>query len=140
MPEGMRFFQYLSSILEPLRLRDFHSHVRALGLPEFHPPVAVSSPLPFLAALVRHRSESVGAIYVGEKQQEFTTEDEETWSCSPPKRRWSSPTRADTGRSSGPGRDLETLVNTAPVGVLVFGARTGNPVSVNQEARGSSAT
>ena len=31
--------------------------------------------------------------------------------------------------------DLETLVNTAPVGVLVFDARTGNPVSVNREAR-----
>ena len=31
--------------------------------------------------------------------------------------------------------DLEALVNTAPVGVLVFDARTGNPVSVNQEAR-----
>ena len=31
--------------------------------------------------------------------------------------------------------DLEALVNTAPVGVLVFDARTGRPVSVNQEAR-----
>ena len=31
--------------------------------------------------------------------------------------------------------DLETLVNTAPVGVLVFDARTGDPVSVNREAR-----
>ena len=31
--------------------------------------------------------------------------------------------------------DLETLVNTTPVGVVVFDARTGNPVSVNREAR-----
>ena len=46
-PDGMLFFEYLSSIGEPLRLRDFHSYVRELGLPEFHPPMAVSSPLPF---------------------------------------------------------------------------------------------
>ena len=31
--------------------------------------------------------------------------------------------------------DLETLVNTTPVGVLVLDARTGNPVSINREAR-----
>ena len=30
---------------------------------------------------------------------------------------------------------LETLVNTTPVGVLVLDARTGNPASVNREAR-----
>ena len=78
LPDGMRFFGRLSTIQGPLRLRDFHSHVRSLGLPEFRPPMTVSSPLPFLAAPVRHRGESVGAIYVGEKEQEFTPEDEET--------------------------------------------------------------
>ena len=31
--------------------------------------------------------------------------------------------------------DLETLVDTSPVGVLVFDARTGNPVSLNREAK-----
>ena len=31
--------------------------------------------------------------------------------------------------------DLETLINTSPVGVLVFDAGTGSPVSVNREAR-----
>ena len=74
----MLFFEYLSSISEPLRLRDFHSYVRELGLPEFHPPMAVSSPLPFLATPIRHLGESVGAFYVGEKELEFTPEDEET--------------------------------------------------------------
>ena len=81
LPEGRQFFEYLeylSRIEEPLRLNDFHSHIRALGLPEFHPPIAFSSPLTFLAAPIRHRGEDVGAIYVGEKEQEFTLEDEET--------------------------------------------------------------
>ena len=78
LPDGVMFFEYLSSISEPLRLRDFHSYMRELGLPEFRPPMAVSSPLPFLAAPLRHRGEGVGAINVGEKEREFTPQDEET--------------------------------------------------------------
>ena len=31
--------------------------------------------------------------------------------------------------------DLETLVDTSPVGVVVFDARTGMPMSFNREAR-----
>ena len=41
-PEGMPFFEYLSSISEPLRLQDFHSYTRSLGLPEFRHPFPVS--------------------------------------------------------------------------------------------------
>ena len=134
-PNGMLFFEYLSSISEPLRLRDFHSYVRELGLPEFHPPMAVSSPLPFLAAPIRHLGESVGAFYVGEKELEFTPEDEETLVmfasqaalviANARRHREEQRTRAD----------LETLVNTTPVGVMVFDADTGEVRSINREAR-----
>ena len=134
-PNGMLFFEYLSSISEPLRLRDFHSYVRELGLPEFHPPMAVSSPLPFLAAPIRHLGESVGAFYVGEKELEFTPEDEETLVMfasqaalvivNARRHREEQRTRAD----------LETLVNTTPVGVMVFDAGTGEVRSINREAR-----
>ena len=134
-PNGMLFFEYLSSISEPLRLRDFHSYVRELGLPEFHPPMAVSSPLPFLAAPIRHLGESVGAFYVGEKGVEFTPEDEETLVmfasqaalviANARRHREEQRTRAD----------LETLVNTTPVGVMVFDAGTGEVRSINREAR-----
>ena len=134
-PNGMLFFEYLSSINEPLRLWDFHSYVRELGLPEFLPPMAVSSPLPFLAAPLRHLGESVGAFYVGEKELEFTPEDEETLVmfasqaalviANARKHREEQRTRAD----------LETLVNTTPVGVLVLDAGTGEVRSINREAR-----
>ena len=67
-PDGMAFFEYLSKIDGPLRLRDFHSHTRELGLPDFRPPFAVSGVLPFLAAPIRHLGERVGAFYVGEKE------------------------------------------------------------------------
>ena len=135
LPEGMMFFQYLSNIQEPLRLRDFHSYIRELGLPEFLPPMAVSSPLPFLAAPIRHLGESVGAFYVGEKELEFTPEDEETLVMFASQaalvianaRRHREEQRTRT--------DLETLVNTTPVGVLVLDAGTGEVRSINREAR-----
>ncbi len=127
LPEGMAFFEYLSNIREPLRLRDFHSYTRSLGLPEFRPP--------FPAAPIRHRDEAIGAIYVGENEQEFTAEDEEILVMFASQsvlvianaRRHREEQRARA--------DLDALVNTAPVGVLVFDARTGNPMSVNREAR-----
>ena len=135
LPEGMMFFQYLSNIQEPLRLRDFHSHIRSLGLPEFQPPMAVSTPLPFLAAPIRHLGESVGAFYVGEKDVEFTPEDEETLVMFASQ---AALVIANARRHQDEQRaraDMETLVNTTPVGVLVFDAKTGGVTSVNREAR-----
>ena len=135
LPEGMMFFQYLSRITEPLRLRDFHSHICSLGLPEFQPPMAVSTPLPFLAAPIRHLGESVGAFYVGEKDVEFTPEDEETLVMFASQ---AALVIANARRHRDEQRaraDLETLVNTTPVGVLVFDAKTGGVTSVNREAR-----
>ena len=135
LPERMMFFQYLSNIQEPLRLRDFHSHIRSLGLPEFQPPMAVSTPLPFLAAPIRHLGESVGAFYVGEKDVEFTPEDEETLVMFASQ---AALVIANVRRHRDEQRaraDLETLIDTSPVGVLVFDAKTGGVTSVNREAR-----
>ena len=135
LPEGMMFFQYLSNIQEPLRLRDFHSHIRSLSLPEFQPPMAVSTPLPFLAAPIRHLGESVGAFYVGEKDVEFTPEDEETLVMFASQ---AALVIANARRHRDEQRaraDLETLIDTSPVGVLVFDAKTGGVTSVNREAR-----
>ena len=135
LPNGMLFFEQLSRISEPLRLRDFHGYIRELGLPEFRPPMAVSSPLPFLAAPLRHRGEGVGGIYVGEKELEFTQEDEETLVMFATQ---AALVIANARRHRDEQRaraDLETLVNTTPVGVLVLDARTGGLASVNREAR-----
>ena len=134
-PNGMLFFEQLSSIGEPLRLRDFHGYVRALGLPEFQPPMAVSSPLPFLAAPLRHRGEGVGCIYVGEKEIEFTAGDEETlvmFASHAALVIANARRHRDEQRARA---DLETLVNTTPVGVLVLDASTGGVRSINREAR-----
>ena len=135
LPEGMMFFEYLSRITEPLRLRDFHSHIQSLGLPEFRPPMAVSPVLTFLAAPIRRLGECVGAFYVGEKEVEFTPEDEETLVMFASQ---AALVIANARRHRDEQRaraDLETLIDTSPVGVLVFDAKTGGVTSVNREAR-----
>ena len=135
LPEGMMFFEYLSRITEPLRLRDFHSYIRSRGLPEFRPPMAISPVLTFLVAPIRHLGESVGAFYVGEKDVEFTTEDEETLVMFASQ---AALVIANARRHRDEQRaraDLETLIDTSPVGVLVFDAKTGGVTSVNREAR-----
>ena len=134
LPEGLRFFERLSNLPGPLRTADFASHMRSLGLPEFRPPVPVSS---FLAAPIRHRGEGVGNIYVAKSAPgtEFTPEDEETLVMFASQaalvianaRRHRQEQRARAG--------LETLIDTSPVGVVVFDAQTGVPVSINLETR-----
>ena len=136
LPGGMRLFEYLGSAREPLRLQDLLGHVRSLGLPEFRPPLAVGPVVPFMAAPVIHRGELAGHLYVAEKEggREFTPEDEETLVMFASQaalvianaRRHREEQRARAG--------LETLIDTSPVGVAVFDARTGAPVSFNREA------
>ena len=137
VPNGMRFVEYFSGILAPIRLRDLFGHFRAQGLPEFRPPMKVSDPLTLLVAPIHHRDERVGNIFVAERGPdcEFTTEDEETLVMFASQaalvianaRRYREEQRAKT--------DLETLINTSPVGVVVFDARAGVPVSFNREAK-----
>ena len=132
MPEGPEFFKYLSNISGPLRIRDFASYTRSLGLPEFHPPLGVSA---FLAASIRHQGEAVGNIYLAKRAPEFTDEDEEILVMFASQ---AALVIANARRHRDEQRaraDLETLVNTSPVGVAVFNARTGSPISFNQESR-----
>ena len=135
LPGGPEFFAYLSNLPEPLRLSDFSAHTTALGLPEIGPPLGpVGS---FLGAPIRHRGQHVGNFYLSGKEggAEFTDEDKETLAMFASHaataianaRRLQSEQRAK--------KDLETLIDTSPVGVVVFDARTGSPVSLNMEGR-----
>ena len=137
MPERWRLYEYLGSISRPLRLPDLLGHIRSAGLPEFPPPLAAGPVVSFLAAPVLRRGERVGNIYLAGKEhgEEFTLEDEKTLVMFASQaamvvsnaRRYRDERRART--------DLETLIDTSPVGVVVFDARTGAPVSFNREAR-----
>ena len=133
MPERHQLFGYLSRLPSPMRVDDFQTHTRSLGMPEF-------SPLPvraFLGAPIRYRGASMGHIYLAKPDgaPEFTQEDEETLAMFASQaalaienaRRYRDEQRARN--------DLEALVNLSPMGVLVFDARTGDLLLVNEEAR-----
>ncbi len=132
LPKGLGLLKYLNEIEEPLRLADIASHPRSVGFPKGHPPMKT-----FLGTPVLHLGERLGNIYLTEKEggREFTLEDEETLIMFASQagmaivnaRRYSDEHRARA--------DLEALVNISPVGVLVFNAKTGDLVSLNQESR-----
>ena len=132
MPDGLVFFQYVLGLTEPIRIPDLPSHFRSMGLPDFKPGVPAKS---LLAISLRNQDTACGTIYLSnvEGEPEFTAEDEETLVMFASQaalvianaRRHQAEQKARS--------DLEALINTSPVGVAVFDARTGAPVSFNQE-------
>ena len=134
MPDAMRFYEYLGQIAQALRVEDLTGHLRELGLPEMRSPVPAAA---FMAAPVRHGSRRVGFIFLAREEggAEFVREDEETLVMFAAQaalvisnaRRHREERRARAY--------LETLLETSPVGVVVFDARQGAVRSLNREAR-----
>ena len=86
---------------------------------------------------MRHRGVQVGNFFLGEKETgpEFTDEDEEVlvlFAAQAAAAVANARTHRDERRARS---DLEALIEISPVGVGVFDARTGHPVSLNREAR-----
>ena len=132
LPKGLGLLKHLNEIEEPLRLADIASHPRSVGFPKDHPPMKT-----FLGTPIRHQDERLGNIYLTEKEggREFTPEDEETivmFASQAAMAIANAHRYRDEHRAKA---DLEALVNISPVGVLVFDARTGDLVSLNQESR-----
>ena len=135
LADGMRFFELLSKTEGPLRLPDLLGHVSSQGLPDLQPPVEVGPQLAFMAAPVFQVGKRVGNIFVAEREAsgEFSPEDEETLVMFASQaalvianaRRHRDELRARA--------DLETLIDTSPVGVVVFDGRTGSLLSLNRE-------
>ena len=130
LPEGPALFEYFSSIQGSLRFGDVASQMRSLGFPDL--PIKT-----LLGAPMRHRGEHVGNLYVAEKEggREFTREDEETLVMFASQATMvvvNARRHRDEQRARA---DLEALINTSPVGVLVFDATTGALASLNREAR-----
>ncbi len=133
-PEGPRFFEYLNALSGSLRVRELEDFTRSIGFPEFRSPVTLTA---FMGAPIFHRGVRLGNIYVGsdEPGREFTQDDEETlvmFSSQAAQVIANARRHRDELRAKA---DLETLIDTSPVGVAVFDMSTGAPVSFNREAR-----
>ena len=136
IPGWPEHFRYLAALPGPLRVPDLLGHIRSLGLPELLPPVAVSPTVSFLAFPVLHQGERVGSIFLAEKEvgQEFTQEDEDTLALFATQAAMAIANARRYREEQRARADLETLIDTSPVGVAVFDARSGAPVSFNREA------
>ena len=117
----------------PRRVRDFASYTRLLGIPEFRPPMEMGS---FLAAPIRHQDEWKGNIYLAKKEpgKGFSREDEGILAMFASQAALAIANAHRYREERRTKADLETLIDTSPVGVIVFDARTGVPGSCNREA------
>ena len=133
MSEGLNFFQYLSGLEEPLRVSNIDSHMKALNMPDFMPSVPLGS---LLVAPIRHAGVGVGTIYLAHEPGggEFTQEDEETLVMFTSHAALVIANARRHREERGARADLETLVDTSPVGVVVFDSVTSALKSFNREA------
>ena len=131
-PHGDRFFEHLRDLPRALRLADLPAYLRELGYSE---ELTLSKTLQ--AMPIRHRGVRVGSFFLGEKAggRAFTEEDEEVlvlFASQAATAIANARAHRDEQRARA---DLEALVETSPVGVVVFDAGTARPVSFNREAR-----
>ena len=132
LPDGPGLFAHFRDLPGPLRLPDVSAYVRALGFS--------LAPLPcktFQCMPMRYRGAHVGSFFLAEKEGgvEFTDEDEEVLGLLASNAA-TAIANARTHRAEQRARaGLEALVETTPVGVVVFEARTGSLVSLNREAK-----
>ncbi len=131
-PEGPRFLEHFRDLAEPLRLTDLRAHARALGFSPDRLPWRT-----FLCAPMRHRGTHVGSLFLAGKEGggAFTGEDGEVLGFLASQAA-AALANARAHRAERRARaDLEALVETSPVGVALFDAQTGAPVSINREMR-----
>ena len=130
--DGPRLFEHFRDLEGPLRSADFPAYLHALGFPSDRLPLKIVQITP-----MRHRGVLVGSFYLAEKEggEPFTDGDEEILVLFASQAA-TAIANARTYRAEQRARaHLEALVETSPVGVVVFDVRSGDPVSLNREAR-----
>ena len=131
-PDSARLFAHFRDLPGPLRVDNLAGYVRGLGIE----PVPAFSRT-FQGTPMRHRDTDVGSFFLADKAdgEAFTDEDEEVLALFASQAA-SAIANAGAHRAEKRARaDLEALVETSPVGVLVLDAKAGRPVSFNREAR-----
>ena len=130
-PEGPRLLGHLRDIGEPFQLADLSAYLESLDFPPA--PWTTRS---IQGAPMSHRGEYVGHFFVADKAngEAFTDEDEEIlvlFAAQAAAAVANARTHREVERARA---DLEALVDTSPVGVVVFEAGSGRVASVNREA------
>ena len=130
--DGPRLFEHFRDLTGVLRLPDTRAYVRSLGFTSDR--LSYGN---FLGTSMRHRGLHVGNFYLVNKEdgEEFTSEDEEILVLFASQAA-AAIANARTYQAEQRARaDMEALIETSPVGVLVFDAGIGRLVSINREAK-----
>ena len=129
-PDGPRLFGTLSDLQAPLRVADLPGYLESLGLSTN--PWRSST---LQATPMRHRGERVGHFFLSDKRDgaAFTGEDEEVLVLFAAQAAVAISNARAHRRERQARADLEALVDTSPVGVAVFKARTGELAWFNRE-------
>ena len=129
---GRELFAYLRDTCEPLRTPDFAAQLESEGFSGFWPPISA-----FLSTQIRGRDRQLGTIFIGDKHDgsTFTQDDEETLAMFAAQAAMALTNASRYGEEQRTKADLEALVNTSPVGVLVVHVSLRKVVMVNREAR-----
>ena len=130
--DGPKLFEFFRDLQGPLLIPDVPSYVRSLGFSADRLPSKT-----LYGTSMRHGDAHVGNFYLVEKETgaAFTDWDEEVL------RLFAAQAAAVIAHARAyrdelrARADIEALIETSPVGVAVFNATTGYPVSFNREAR-----
>ena len=125
-------FAHLRDLPTPLRVANLPGYLRSLGLSPNPWPSTTLQGTP-----MRYRGEHLGHFFLSDKDdgEAFTGKDEEIlvlFAAQAATAVANARTYRDVERARA---DLAALIETSPVGVVVFDAATGQPVSFNREAR-----
>ena len=135
--QGQTICKYISELDKPLRIDDLPEHLSAMGLTAEEVPVPAYPGMPFLAAPIIQQGLSLGGICLGDTEsgRKFTLEDQEILTMFASQAALGI-SNAQRYREEQQARaDLEALIDTSPVGVLVFDTVDGAIISHNREVR-----
>ena len=132
VPIGASLFGRFITMTDPVRVDNWGEYASSVGLDR-------SLPVRVWAALsvpIRHRGQPMGVIWLGHDRevQKFSQEDEETLVMFTSQAAMVIANARRFGEERRARADLEALMDTSPVGVVVFDAVTGLPKSFNREA------
>ena len=130
-PSGHEVGAHLSSLEEPLRAADFSAYLRESGLPDIGPPLEPDGAI--LATPIQHLGRRVGNLYL-RRNVEFTQEDVGLLTPFVVQAALAIANAQRYREEQQARANLETLIETSPVGVVVFDAATGALSSINREA------
>ena len=129
--DGPRLFAHLRDLPGPLRLDDLSGYIRALGFSDELVRTKTMHGTP-----MRHRGVQVGNFFLAGKEDAdgFSAADDEMLELFASQAAAAIVNARAHEQERRARADLEALIETTPVGVMVLDARTGRPVSSNREA------